>query len=211
MSNLLVRAWERARTQAAESPKWTADEARQSAVARAEVVRNLVADANADLTDVQRAVLAYAADRADETGSTRVNLPQQATAEALKLTARQVRRALDTLGTRHLLICRERGRPSGPSAKVPPKASAYDLPDAGAAAAYLCRVPRQVGPPAQTGTPLSQQAAAPPAVTGTPPAQPLARLTVDVADAGDLSRAAELLRKAGLPFHYAAPDEGGDR
>ncbi len=169
LARILTQAWDRAETQWEKSPTWTADTARTAAEGRARTTRDLAANPNAELSDTHRAVLAYAADRADATGSTRVNLPQAATGQALGLTPRQVRRALDTLGARHLLVCRERGRPSGPASTTPPKSSAYDLPDAEAAAAYLCRVPRQVRPNALTGAPPTAQRFTPNALIGAPP------------------------------------------
>lgn len=169
----LDSAWRRAKRQADRSPKYTTETARIEAAARADAIRTLVhgvgqtgGRSRGGLNEQDRAVLLYAADRAESTGSTRVNLPQAATAQAVGLTPRQVRRTLERLEDRLLLMCRERGRSSAEASRR--RSSAYDVPDGKTIAAYLGRETRQVRPPALTDAPLGPDGVKPVALTDAP-------------------------------------------
>jgi hypothetical protein len=96
----LLRIWKDAEKWLDEQPEWSnADEAKR----RAEALFALVEDADADLLDEERAVLAYAAESARERGLCRVALPQRAVAAATGLSRRQARQTLERLDERRLL------------------------------------------------------------------------------------------------------------
>jgi hypothetical protein len=83
-------------------------------------------DADADLRDGDRAILAFAADEALRRGTDRPTLPLRAIAEATGLTLKAVRLALPRLDAAGLLRLEIRGVPGGPAARER-RASAYRL------------------------------------------------------------------------------------
>jgi hypothetical protein len=134
-------------------------------------VRAYVADADADLTEADRAVLAHAADVSERNGTDRPALPRRRIVEATGLGDRAVRNALARLGRRGLLVCAVRGRPAGQATRPENRrASCYRLPPP-RDPSYLYRGTRSVGPPAQVcGTPRIRLPGPPPRSVGPPPA-----------------------------------------
>lgn len=160
-------AWERTSSEAAWTPEQVAEEVER----RAAAASITAADPDVDLSDTDRAVLAYAAEQHRARGMTRVALPWRAVQEATGLGERATKNALRRLTNRGLLNLDIRGR-SDPDPKKR-RAHLFALPDAATFAArvasYLCRGTRPMGPPAQTyGTPSSLAAGTPAQTYGTP-------------------------------------------
>lgn len=148
----LSSAWAAAERFVASAP---APIAREEIAARTAAVRDIIADADADLSDHERAVLARACDVADEHGTDRPALPRKRTAELTGLTEKAVRCTLDRLNRRGLLVLEVRGR-RGPEGSTARRAALYRLPTAEALApAYLYRGTRSVGPSPQVCRPLA--------------------------------------------------------
>jgi hypothetical protein len=127
----LTDAWNAALRNVRDSPTLSGDDLRAIASERYEEVIELVAHADVDLSDVERAVLLYVARRGAESGFVRVRAPRRAIVEALDgpgLTA--VRTAIGGLERSGLLVCVERGLPAGAHAKRR-RAAVYEVrPDA---------------------------------------------------------------------------------
>jgi hypothetical protein len=121
---------------------------RAEAVERARAVRDLVADADLDLDDNVRAILATAAGIAERNGTDRPALPRRTLMAATGLNLSALRTTLTKMDRRGLLTLAERGRPGGPAADRR-RANLYRLPNPAALHPYLYRETRSVVPPAQ--------------------------------------------------------------
>lgn len=142
---------------------------REAARERARAVRDWTADAETQLPDAERAILAHAATVALHHGTDRPALPRRGILEATRLGERTIRTALDRMHRAGLLRCEVRGRPGGPATRTR-RASCYRLPTDEAMHSYLYRGTRSVGPPGQVcGTPTVSTAGTPVQVCGTPP------------------------------------------
>lgn len=158
-------AWDAAANWLATAPPpITADDARE----HAQAILRAVEDADAQLTDGERAVLHQAAVIAIENGTTRPAMPRHRLVARTGLGERTVRTALRRLHDAGVLVCEDPGRSGDPRAVNPrtgrsrARAALYRLPLLDALNAYLYRGTRSVGPPAQVyGTPA-------PDPTGTP-------------------------------------------
>lgn len=166
----LDQAWEKAwEYRTARPAPWTAEEVREHAHTRAMAVLELVADAEATLTDSERAVLAFASQEHDRRGMLQVAMPRAAVVKATGMGERAVRTALTRLEERGLLILPTPGRSSAQPGKR--RASLYGLPseDAMGSALDKCRETRPMGPPALTyGTPGNSTLGTPALTYGTP-------------------------------------------
>jgi hypothetical protein len=162
-------AWERAEKYATANPPWTREEANAEARRRAKNLRILVADADVDLTDTERKLLMHVADEVARVGSSAVNLPRAATAQATGLGEKAVRLALPRLVERGMLNQTEHGRSR--TKTKPGRANTYQIPDdamlrLAAAATSPSRVPRQVGPDPKAGRPLAKPRTGPTDIAG---------------------------------------------
>lgn len=165
-------------------------------IARTHELRDLIADPDLDLTDDERAVLAYAIDFAEARRTLRPALPRRAVAEATGLSERRARSTLAELDRRGLLPLAKRGRSGLENAR----ASLYRLPAPDAL--HLCRETRPMGRPAQTYGPHgSDHVGTHPQTYGTPEGEtvqhtiPVAGRAVTVS--GDPKALAEFLRLIG--------------
>lgn len=134
-------AWER---RTALPPTWSAAEVATQATLRADAVLSLVADPDTALSDVERAVLAYAADQARVRGMLRVALPRRAVVEATGMGERASRTALSRLCEKGLLTLAVKGR--GRRREDRRRAHLYALADVETVAAYAVRAESQVEP-----------------------------------------------------------------
>lgn len=159
VAKMLTDAWESAWEWRTENPAWDRDQVNAKAQERAAAVLALVADADADLGDRERAVLAYAAQQTQERGMLRVALPWREVKAATGLTERTTKNTLAGLQERGLLNLEVRGH-AGATKR---KANLYGLPAPEALSPYLCRGTRPMGPGAQTyGTSTAHPAVGPP-------------------------------------------------
>lgn len=158
-------AWDAAATWLADAP---AAFTRDDALAHVETVRRWIEDADADLTDAERQVLAAACDIAAQHGTTRPALPRRALVDATGLGERTVRTTLARLHDRRVLVLEVPGR-SGAAGSTRRRAGLYRLPDADAMTAYQYRGTRSMGPLAQVyGTPAAAPLGTPVQTYGTP-------------------------------------------
>jgi len=133
-------------------PSFTREQVTDAARARAEGVMQLVADPDAELTDSQRAVLAYAAEQTIKRGMLRVALPWRAVKAATCLGEKSTKNAMAHLRNKNLLLLEAQGRSGADASRW--KANLYSLPTQEALASYRGRGTRPMGPPATTyGTP----------------------------------------------------------
>lgn len=146
VAKMLTDAWDRAWEYRTENPTWDRDQVQAEAAERAAAVLAAVADADADLSDRERAVLTYAAQQTQERGMLRVALPWRAVMAATNLTEKVAKRTLADLQQRGLLHLDVRGY-AGATKR---KANLYSLPAPDALSPYLCRGTRPMGPGAQT-------------------------------------------------------------
>jgi Fe2+ or Zn2+ uptake regulation protein len=140
---LIARTWQRAAERAEQAPAWGPGENAPRAEALAAGVHEMLADARCRLGSNQRDVLAWAANEAARIGSTAVNCPRRAVGDALGISERSVRRALDRLAELGLLVLVDPGRASAVESNR--RARVYRLPDVYTCAHYLCRKYRQMG------------------------------------------------------------------
>ncbi|MCZ2804333.1 hypothetical protein O2W18_04395 [Modestobacter sp. VKM Ac-2983] len=175
---------------------------REDALSHVATVRTWVADAEVDLTDADRAVMAAAVELAEYHGTTRPALPRARMVELSGLGERTVRNSLARLNRRGLLVQVDPGRSSAQSGRR--RAALYLLPSEEAMQnAYQYRETRSVGPPAQVyGTPTNSTRRTPAQVYGTPtnditieeePA--VVTLTISATDPEALAAAISALRR----------------
>lgn len=178
LSDYLAAAWDQATTWVSEQDAaWTPDDLAEQARVRATAVLAMCADPGADLTDAERAVLAYAATQARTRGWDRVQMARRNVEEATGVGERSVRTALRRLEDRGLLSLDVRGRSGRPGrvtqdGRPMARANLYRLPAADSAALvpYQDRGTRSVGLPALVcGTPPQTDVVDPRPVCGTPP------------------------------------------
>jgi hypothetical protein len=130
----LDKTWARAEEIVNQGEGWTKEDVIVIVKERVTVLRNIVADPDANLRDVDRAVLSHAADEAERRELPRVALPLRQVIQATGLGARTVRNSLDRLGSGPLLRIYRRGtpiRPGSPDGRTPAvagKATLYELP-----------------------------------------------------------------------------------
>jgi hypothetical protein len=133
-------------------PSFTREQVADAAQARAEGVMQLVADPDAELTDSQRSVLAYAAEQTIKRGMLRVALAWRAVQEATCLGERATKNAMAHLTDKNLLSLEASGRSGADASRW--KANLYSLPTKEALVSYRGRGTRPMGPPSTTsGTP----------------------------------------------------------
>lgn len=163
----LRAAWDAAQQWVAAAPApVTADDARS----HARLVRDvLVTDPDAPLNDTERAVLAAACTIAERNGTTRPAMPRREVAELAGVTEKAARCALERLDRRRLLRLDVPGRRGAPGAGKA-RAALYRLPDD--PETYLSRVPRPMGPSAQTYGPQPESPIGPAAQTYGPLSTP---------------------------------------
>lgn len=164
----LTKAWKAAAEWLAkQDPAWSREQVRTHASERAAAVCRLLEEPNADLSDRERAVMAYAAEQTEKRGMLRVALPWRAVMAATGLTERTTKATLKLLTDRGLLTLEVPGRRGEPGRR---RANLYALPPAAHLTPYMCRVPRPMGLSGQAyGTPTSAR-------LGTP-ARPMGPLT----------------------------------
>ncbi|MGV8910461.1 MAG: hypothetical protein ACOH1Y_15880 [Propionicimonas sp.] len=164
----LTDAWDAAWVWRSERPAaWSAEEVREQAERRCHAMTDVVADADADLIDGDRAVLAYAIEQTRTRGMLQVTLPWRDVQQATGLGEKATKNGLERLTSRGLLVLVRRGRSSGQDGKR--RASLYGLPTTDALALPMSRGTRPMGPPAQTyGTPASTPPGTPRQTYGTP-------------------------------------------
>jgi len=163
---------------------------------RITAVRAFIADADAQLDDTERAVVAYACNAAAEYGTDRPALPRHRVVAGTGLGEKAVRNALDRLDDRGVLIRVSRGKAGNP-AKGKGKAALYRLPTAEALRSpYLYRGTRSVGPSARSMGPSAPAKLAPVEVYRPLRANGRAELTLTVraADPQRLAAVADALR-----------------
>ena len=200
VAKTIADAWDAAVVWCSEQDKpWGSEEVRAAAEARAVLIRDLVADPDAELTDAERAVLAYAAEQTAKRGMTRIALPRRDLLEATGLGLTALRTTLKRLHDNGLLVLVEAGRSGGPSAQKR-RANLYGLPEA--VPHYLSRGTRPVVPPTQTcGAPAVSGVGAPSQVCGAPDStlmeNNMVTLTLTSADPEALAAAIAALARAG--------------
>ncbi|MGY1985449.1 replication/maintenance protein RepL [Blastococcus sp. SYSU DS0669] len=168
---LLSKAWTTAEGVVAERPALTSG-GRAAFIA---TVRAHVADAALDVTDSQRAVLAYACDSAEAHDNTlRPVMPLRAVAEATGLSIKTVRLALAALSEADLLPRARRGRSGADPSRW--KASLYRLPTSVTLRAHSTSGDKTYVPSHKTYVPS-------PSVTQSVTGPVVAPATVTVADA----------------------------
>lgn len=194
----LQDAWQKA-------AKWVSTAApaftREDALQHVATVRTWVADAEADLTHTDRAVMAAAVELAEHHGTTRPALPRARMVELSGLGERSVRNALVRLDRRGLLVQQDPGKSSAEAGRR--RAALYSLPTEEAMqSAYQYRETRSVGPPAQVyGTPTNHTNGTPSQIYGTPtnhnsdeePA--MVTVTISATDPDSLAAAIDALRR----------------
>lgn len=152
VAKTLSDAWEAAWEWRTQQPRaWDAQEVAQVALERAKAVMDLVADPETDLTDSQRAILAYAAEETRKRGLLRVALPRRDLIAVTGLGLTALRTALRGLEAGGLLSLAEAGKPGGPKAREA-RANLYALPDLS-----MSRGTRPVVPSTQTCGALTDQ------------------------------------------------------
>jgi hypothetical protein len=170
LRKVLDDLWDGAVQHAVENPSF-GEHVKDEIADRVIAIREAVQDPEADLTDADRAVLSFAADRAEQVGSTVVNLPWRDVQEGTGLGERTTKNALRRLDRREVLPLRERGRPGTRR----PRANAFEIPDSDRLFSYLCRGTRQVGPLARTGGTPTEIGRGTPTRTGGTPTAPTER------------------------------------
>ncbi len=160
-AQLLYDAWDKATVWVSEQPPpFTRAEMAEEAEQRVRRVLLLVQDLDSDLTEAERAVLAYAANEALARGLTRVALPRRSIVSRTGLGERTIRTALERLERKRLLTLAVPGRPG--ATQQARRAALYLLPTEEALAQYLYRGTRSMGPPAQNyGTPVDPRCGTP--------------------------------------------------
>lgn len=165
-------------------PAYDRELARQAGRERANEVRNWVAEAETQLPDAERAILAHAAAEAHRLGTDRPTLPRDKMLAATGLGLTALRTALGRMHQSGLLVLEVRGRPrkprppatdpvaqseTGAPEKSRARANAYRLPGADVMAIHQYRGTRYVVPPAQVcGAPSVETSGAPAQVCGAP-------------------------------------------
>jgi hypothetical protein len=203
---LLLDGWTTAEQRIAERPTMTA----QDRAAHIATVRHLCADADAKLTDSERAALAAACDLADKFGTIRPALPWRKVMELSGLTERQTKGAMASLQRKGLLVLYRRGTAADEQHAGRRRANVFHLPTPEAIAAhagvpYSPRGQTYGTPSAPAGTPLLDS-------TTYPKEEPVITVTASGAHAEELTaRLAELLAGTGAqvtplpkPRHLAA-------
>lgn len=147
IAKTLTDAWDAAwewRTE--QDAPWDREQVATKAHERAAFVLDLVADADADLNDRERAVMAHAAQETQRRGMLRVALPWRSVMGATGLSERITKATLERLqerGLLHLEVPGRRGANGG-------KANLYALPTAERLTPSMCRGTRPMGPPHHT-------------------------------------------------------------
>lgn len=162
----LTAAWERAWEYRTEANVRDAATVALDARGRAGMVAMAVADPDVDLTDNERAVLAYAVERVSTSGWLAVAMPRTAIEEATDLGNNPVRTALKNLERKGLLFTETRGA----AAKNPKyrRATTYTFPEPAALAAYIADLTTTTEDPAMDNVhTLTPRPAAAPSVDWT--------------------------------------------
>ena len=163
----LSKAWDAAWEHRTSRPTMDREQVAEAARQRAATARDVAADADNDLRESERDVLAHIAAETEERGLLRIACPWRTVADAVDLGERATKNALRDLVRRGCLVLVERGRPGGPSAKGRGKANLYGLPEA--QPPHMCRGTRPVGPQTHTcGTSADPTHGAPTHTCGTP-------------------------------------------
>jgi len=210
----LRSAWERASEEQAQNPPWSADHIRTRVATQVAAVRGIVEDLENGLTYNERAVLAYAASRAEHHGMVHVALPRRPMLEATSLGLTALRTALRRLHEKGLLTCVESGRPNGPNSRREARAALYSLPDP----SHLhipYRETRPVVPSAHTCGALGNvPAGALPSTCGAPSIEEepnmstaAVSLTLTAPDPTVLAEALAVLTHAGVRVQHDQPPE----
>jgi hypothetical protein len=206
----LSAAWDKAVTWASgQPPAWTSEQAAAIARERAQRLTDIAADPDISMADSDRTVLAYAAKRATESGTTRICLPEKQVALDTGLPPVTVHRALKRLHHASLLVLVERGRRRDPNLPGRGRASAFELP--GKAGVLPVPVNRQVLHPHQASTPPPSSVSTPPGQVSTPP-PPIRRdaevvtLTLSSTDPQALADAVAALSRMGAVEVVTQPD-----
>ncbi len=200
VAKMLSAAWDAAVVWASEQqPAWDREQTRDEALRRASAMRELVSDADTDLTDAERAVLHYAVTTATAKGMLRVAMPRRALMEATGLGLTALRSTMRRLEEAELLVLVEAGQPGGPGARKR-RSNLYGLP--AEQPHYLCRGTRPVVPPTQTcGAPAVSGVGAPAQTCGAPDPTlketNMVTLTLTSADPEALAAAIAALARAG--------------
>lgn len=191
----LSAAWDAAIVWVSENgPAWDREAARAESARRAALIRDVCADADNDLDDNERAVLAYLADDAETRGMLRIPLPRRTLSAALGIGDRAARNAVARLVESGVLFVEVAGKSSASESSR--RATLYAVPDELALTPYLSRETRPMGPPAQTyGTPAIPKVGTPtrpmgPPMTGT-------AVTVTVTDPAKVHEVIAALARAG--------------
>ncbi len=195
INKLLADAWEAAWEWRTEQPQpWTKDQVRDKASERAQATLLLIADADADLNNQERAVLQYAAQETQRRGMLRVALPWRDVRDATNLSEYATKRTLAQLRERGLLYRESRGR-SGGEESGKRRAALYVLPTEEALRPYMCRDTRPMGDAAEAyGTSAKEAPGTPAQPYGRPPAGGEAGGT------GELLRLLVVARLLGAPY-----------
>jgi len=207
----LRNAWDTGSRWAASAP---AAHTPADVAARIAALRAFVADADANLTDAERAVLADAADQAEAHRTDRPAMPRRDVGQRTGLGERRARTTLDRLDRRGLLPLSIRGRAAEKAQSR--RAGLYKLPDLTAGVpTYLYRGTRSMGHPGLSGArsmghpddPAADTAGTPRQVYGTPgpppstPTHPteqepaVVTVTISAPDAASLAAALDALRR----------------
>lgn len=150
MDNAWDKAWEW-RTSRPEA--WSKKEVSEEANRRADAMQDVIADASRDITDNERAVVAYAIEQTRARGLLRVPMPWRSVQQDLGLGERATKNAIRNATRKGLIVLEVAGKASPVEGKR--RANLYGLPPA-TAAPSMCRGTRPMGPPAQTyGTPAA--------------------------------------------------------
>jgi hypothetical protein len=150
VSDLLGNAWEKAwewRTE--QENAWSPEQVSAHAHEIATATLALIADADAELNDAERAVLQFAALEAQRRGYLRVALPYRKVSAATGLTGYATKEVLARLVQRGLLYLEVRGR-AGAEGSGKRRASLYGLPSEQTLSPYMCRGTRPMGEVPQT-------------------------------------------------------------
>ncbi len=143
MRNAWEKAWVLRTERESGDPAWGAERAAQEATARAEAATTAIENQDVDLTDAERAVLAYAVSQTRLRQFTNVAMPRRAIYTATGLGSTAVSTALNGLATKGLLHLHQAGQNAATTKYR--RASIYTLADVRCMASYVRDL---TGPPA---------------------------------------------------------------
>lgn len=217
---VLAEAWDKAGKWLDEEaePMFTAADVRQ----RVADLRAILGDADIEIPDTDRAVLAHACDVAERYGTTRPVMPWREVAAGTGLGERATKNALARLDREGVLRVEHPGRSGAGERRRQARLVHLPRPE-DLTTTYLCRGTRPVGPPGLTyGTPTNSTAGTPGLTYGTPmevlrshhdddKEEPMVSLTLKAADGAALREALDALMRDGRVSVAAADsdDDGG--